>query len=30
VSSVKINGSDMDWLGNTLVMDAFEEYGQSN
>ena len=30
LSSVKINGSDMDWLGYTLVMDAFEEYGKSN
>ncbi len=28
VSSVKINGNDMDWLGYALVMDAFEEYGQ--
>ena len=26
VSSVKINGSDMDWLGYGLVMNAFEEY----
>lgn len=28
VSSVKINGNDMDWLGYGLVMDAFEEYRQ--
>ena len=26
VSSIKINGEDMDLLGNALIMDVFEEY----
>ena len=30
VSSVKLNGSDMDWFGDALVMDVFEEYEQSH
>lgn len=30
VSSVKINGKEIDLVGNALIMDVFEEYGQSN